>query len=316
MKICLAGEGGQAMSYMQALKDIEGVEVASLAGGIEADVAEFAAEWGIPHHSLDLAECLARPGIEAVLLTSPSQVHVAQAEQVLAASKHLMLEIPMALNLAQSEYLAELEAKSDATCMVAHTRRFSPMYQEVHRQIQAGELTPLHIMFQIYFFRRVNVNRFGKPRTWVDDLLWHHACHAIDLIYWMLGDGDMAAWGQVGPDHGELGIPMDISVGMRAQSGCLVTGALSFNNHGPIDVSTRIIGEETTLLINSSKSQMTDPEGKVIMEDAPGIAFVNQLSEFFSAIGDGRVPSTSFAECVPAMRLLDRIQRAIDRGNG
>ncbi len=315
VKICLAGEGGQGMTYMQTLEKMSGVEVVSLAGGLEKDTAEFAEQWNIPHHSLDLAECVDQPDVEAVILTSPSQVHVEQAELVLSKGKHLMLEIPMALDLAGSEQLVDLEKKCGLTCMVAHTRRYSPMYREIHRRLRAGELQLHHILFQTYFFRRVNINRFGKPRTWVDDLLWHHACHSVDLIYWLLDDPDMDAWGQTGPDHPELGIPMDITIGMRSdKAGCIVTGALSFNHHGPIDVSTKFIGEETTLTVNSSKSEMRDPEGELVMTDAPGEAFLNQCREFVAAIEAGRKPATSFADCLPAMKLLDRIQTAIDAG--
>ena len=52
MKVCLAGEGAQGMTYMQALQAVDGVEVAALAGGLEADTAAFAEQWNIPFWSL------------------------------------------------------------------------------------------------------------------------------------------------------------------------------------------------------------------------------------------------------------------------
>ena len=58
MKICLAGEGAMGVNHMKALSAIAGIEVMTLAGGIDTDAAKFAREWDIPHWSLDLASCL------------------------------------------------------------------------------------------------------------------------------------------------------------------------------------------------------------------------------------------------------------------
>ena len=120
----------------------------------------------------------------------------------------------------------------------------------------------------------------------------------------------MAAWGQVGPDHPTLGIPMDVTIGLRSQSGCLVTAAQSFNNHGPIQGMYRFIGEEDTFLF--AKGELTDHEGKEIPLPAGGGGVDDQDGEFFAAIGEGRKPLTSCSACLPVMATIDRIQRAID----
>ena len=106
---------------------------------------------------------------------------------------------------------------------------------EVFRDVVNGDIDDYSIKDPIkleevaaYFFRRRNVNRFGKPRTWPDDLLWHQACHMIDFIYWLFDEPDMQVWGQAGPNHPELDIPMDISIGMRSRQGCVVTAGMSF----------------------------------------------------------------------------------------
>ena len=83
MKICLAGEGAMGVNHMKALKTIEDVEVVSLAGGLAEDAKKFAEEWSIPHWSLNLEECLDQPGINAVILTTPSHMHPDQSEMAL-----------------------------------------------------------------------------------------------------------------------------------------------------------------------------------------------------------------------------------------
>ena len=309
MKICLAGEGAQGITHADALQIITGVEIVTLAGGIAADTEAFAAERGIPHWSLDLEECLARDGVEAVILTTPNQVHCQQTELALSMGKHVLIEIPMGISLAESRRIVELEEKTGLVCMVCHTQRYSNAFREVRRRVQAGELTLHHIVQQTYFFRRTNENRFGKKRTWVDDLLWHQACHMVDMCYWLLDDPALEAWGQAGPLHRDLGIPMDLTIGMRAQSGALVSAAQSFNNRGSIHSEYRFIGEEATLLSNGGT--LRDHEGNVIQLPTDG-GVADQDREFFAAIAEERQPLTSCRACLPTMEILDRIQRSID----
>ena len=249
MKVCVAGEGAQGLTHLQALRTFDDVEVVSLAGGIAADAETFAEQWNIPHWSLDFSTCISQPDIEAVILCSPNQVHCAQAIEAMEAGKHVLLEIPMGLNLDESRRVVEAEKRTGKVCMVCHTQRFSSVFREIKERIDRGEFTPLHIVQQTYFFRRKNENRFGKPRTWVDDLLWHQACHMVDMAHWLLGDLTAETWGQTGPLHPELNIPMDITIAMRSERGALVTSAQSFNHHGPIQGHYRLIGEETTLLV-------------------------------------------------------------------
>ena len=308
MKICLAGEGAQGTTHIEALQGISGVEVVTLAGGVEADTAAFARKWNIPHFSLDLVECLEQPNVEAVILTTPNQIHADQTELSLEMGKHVLVELPMGLTIEESRRVAAAEKKSGLVCMVCHTSRYSGAFREVRRRLRSSELDLHHIVQETFFFRRTNENRFGKPRTWTDELLWHQACHTIDMVYWLLEDPDIEVWGQAGPDHKQLGIPMDITIGMRSKSGVIVSAAMSFNNHGPIQSRWRFIGEQQTLL--ASWGQLTDHEGSEIKVDEGGVDVQN--AEFFDAIREGRQPLTSCSACLPVMEIIDRIQCILD----
>ena len=294
MRICLAGEGAQGISHADVLQDIEGVEIVTLAGGIAADAEAFAYERGIPHWSLDLEECLSRDGVEAVILTTPNQVHCAQTELALNMGKHVLVEIPMGISLAESQRIAALEERTGLVCMVCHTQRYNSAFREVYRQVQEGELTLHHIVQQTYFFRRRNENRFGKKRTWVDALLWHQACHMVDMCYWLLDDPDMEGWGQAGPLHAELGVPMDISIGMRTKDGKLVTSANSFNNYGPIYSEYRFSAEGEVDRSRRTGDRATGRWGdrragpRVLRIDKSGATAVDQLPGLSADDGDSR----------------------------
>jgi 2-hydroxy-4-carboxymuconate semialdehyde hemiacetal dehydrogenase len=271
-----------------------------------------AGEHGIPHWSLDLAESLDRPGVEAAILATPTPMHARQAIEVLRAGKHVLVEIPMADNLADAEELARVAGESGRTAMVCHTRRFNPSHQWVHNRIVAGELTLQHLVVETFFFRRENKNALGKPRSWTDHLLWHHACHTVDLFQYQTGEVADRVAALQGPMHPELGIAMDMSIGLAVPSGAVCTLALSFNNEGPLGTFFRYICDNGTYI--ARYDDLVDGTEQAI--DVSGVAISNdgielQDREFFSAIAEGREPNASVRQCLDAMRTLDRIEQAL-----
>jgi 2-hydroxy-4-carboxymuconate semialdehyde hemiacetal dehydrogenase len=308
MKICLAGTGAMGVIHMKALNKIAGLEVVSVNSRTQESGKAFAAEWGIPHYSTSLEESLDRPGVDAVILTTPSSMHADQTVMALGKGKHVQVEIPMSLNLRDAERMVEAARTSGKICMVTHTRRFSAPHREIRRRIQEGTFRLHHMVVETYFFRRENTNMHGQPRSWVDNLLWHHGCHSVDLAQWILGDAHFDVWGQKGPDHPTLGIPMDMTVGMKSQKGPLYSMAMSFNNKGPFGGFYRYIGEEETYKVY--RDSMTDSDGNEVPLDGPP-AFDRQDVEFTSAIREQRQPESSAQSCLPTMALLDRIEKAM-----
>lgn len=312
MKIVLAGEGAIARKHMAGLQRIDGVEVVSVAGGNPDDTAEFAKEFAIPHHTVDLAEALAQPDVDAAILTSPTQLHASQAIQAMEAGKHVLVEIPMADNLADSEAVVATQERTGLTAMVCHTRRFNPSHQWIHDRIVSGELTLQHLVVETFFFRRENKNALGKPRTWTDHLLWHHACHTVDLFGYQTGEAPSKVWAQEGPHHPELGIAMDMTVGMQTPGGALCTLALSFNNNGPLGTFFRYICDNGTYI--ARYDDLVDGYEEPV--DLSGVAVSNdgielQDREFVAAIREGREPNASVAQALPAMRTLHELEQTL-----
>jgi len=295
--------------HMKALQKIAGVEVVSVNSRTEESGKAFAAEWRIPYHSTNLEACIDRPGVDAVIVTTPSDLHADQAVLALSKAKHVQVEIPMSLNLPDAQRIVDAARRSGTICMITHTRRFSSPHREIRRRIQDGTFHLHHMVVETYFFRRENLNMHGAPRSWVDNLLWHHGCHSVDLAYWILDEPDFQVWGQKGPDHPALGIPMDMTVAMKSQKGPLFTMAMSFNNKGPFGGFYRYIGEEETFKVY--RDSMTDGDGKDVALD-PVAAFDRQDVEFTSAIREGREPESSATSCLPTMALLDSIDKAMN----
>src|SRR5579862_4062220 len=313
MKICVAGQGAFGIKHLEAIANIDGVEVVSLAGGSPAGTEEVAKRFGIPHWTTDLAQSLAQPGVEAAILTTPTHLHADQAEQCMRAGKHVMVEIPMADSLADSERLVRVQKETGVVAMAGHTRRFNPSHQWVHKRIKAGELKIQQMNVQTYFFRRTNMNAAGKPRSWTDHLLWHHACHTVDLFQYQTGELVSDCYAVQGPIHPELKIAMDMSIGLKVPSGAICTLSLSFNNKGPQGTFFRYICDNGTYvayyddLLDGEKNPIDLSKVAVSMD---GIEL--QDREFFAAIKEKREPNASVEQCYSAMQVLDKLEQILN----
>jgi 2-hydroxy-4-carboxymuconate semialdehyde hemiacetal dehydrogenase len=312
MKIVMAGQGAFGQKHLDAIKLIEGVEVVSLAGGRAETTEQVAAKYAIPHWTTDLGEALRQPGVEAVILATPTQMHARQAIQCLEAGKHVQVEIPMADNLADSEALVAAQKRAGLIAMAGHTRRFNPSHQWVRRRILAGDLNVLQMDVQTYFFRRTNMNALGQKRSWTDHLLWHHACHTVDLFAYQARDEITAARALEGPIHPELGIAMDMSIQMKTRRGALCTLSLSFNNDGPLGTFFRYICDNGTYIARyDDLFDGKDNKIDVSQVDVSMNGIELQDREFFAAIREKREPNASVAQVLPAMRTLDRLEKSL-----
>jgi 2-hydroxy-4-carboxymuconate semialdehyde hemiacetal dehydrogenase len=312
MRICVAGQGAFGIKHLEAIAKIDGVEVVSLAGGNPAGTEEVAKRFGIPHWTTNLAESLAQPGVEAAILTTPTQMHADQGEQCMRAGKHVMIEIPMADSLKDSERLVRVQKETGLIAMAGHTRRFNPSHQWIRKRILAGELRVLAMDVQTFFFRRTNMNAAGKPRSWTDHLLWHHACHTVDLFQYQTGETAHRASALEGPHHPDLKIAMDMSIQLKVPSGAVCTLALSFNNKGPLGTFFRYICDNGTYI--ARYDDLVDGEQQPIDLSKVDVSMNGielQDREFFAAIKEGREPNASVGQCLPAMQTLDRLEKSL-----
>ena len=113
----------------------------------------------------DLAETLKVPGLDAVILATPTQMHAAQAIQCLDAGKHVQVEIPLADSLKDAEAVVAAQKRTRPR---RHGRPYPPLQSEPSVRAQAilaGEFHIQQMDVQTYFFRRTNMNALGQPRS-------------------------------------------------------------------------------------------------------------------------------------------------------
>lgn len=308
MKIALAGGGAFGEKHLDGLKNIDGVEVTALVGRTLEPTRAMADKYGVGFATTDYDEMLARDDVDAVILATPTQMHAAQSIAAMDAGKHVEVEIPLADSWADCEAVMAKQKETGLVCMVGHTRRFNPSHQYVHNRIKAGDYNIQQMDVQTYFFRRKNINAKGQARSWTDHLLWHHAAHTVDLFAYQAGPIIQANAIQ-GPIHPELGIAMDMSIQLKAQSGAICTLSLSFNNDGPLGTFFRYIGDNETYiaryddLVNGKEEVIDVSKVDVSMN---GIEL--QDREFIAAIREGREPNSSVAQVLPCYKVLHDLE--------
>ncbi|ABM37335.1 Gfo/Idh/MocA family oxidoreductase [Polaromonas naphthalenivorans] len=313
IKVALAGAGAFGIKHLDGIQNIAGVEVVSLISRDLEKTREVAAKYGIGHVTTELADALALPEVDAVILCTPTQMHAEQTLACLRAGKHVQVEIPLADNLKGAEEVVALQQETGLVAMCGHTRRFNPSHQYVNQQITAGKFNILQMDVQTYFFRRTNTNALGQARSWTDHLLWHHAAHTVDLFAYQCNSPIVQANAVQGPIHPVLGIAMDMSIQLKAANGAICTLSLSFNNEGPLGTYFRYIGDTATYLARYD-DLFTGKEEQIevghVAVSMNGIEL--QDREFFAAIKEGREPNSSVAKVFACYQVLHQLEQQLN----
>jgi 2-hydroxy-4-carboxymuconate semialdehyde hemiacetal dehydrogenase len=312
MRVALAGAGAFGIKHLDALARIDGVEIAAVVSR-RLDQAEAVAEkYGAPLASTELDDVLGSPDVDAVILATPTQMHAQQAIDTMRAGKHVQVEIPLADSWSDAQAVAATQRDTGLVCMVGHTRRFNPSHQWIHQRIRAGELNVLQMDVQTYFFRRTNMNALGQPRSWTDNLLWHHAAHTVDLFAYQCGADVLEAHALAGPTNTDLGIPMDMSIQLKTSKGQICTLSLSFNNEGPLGTFFRYICDNGTYI--ARYDDLID--GRDVAVDLSHVdvsldGIELQDREFVAAIRENREPNASVHQVLKCYEVLDRLDQQI-----
>jgi 2-hydroxy-4-carboxymuconate semialdehyde hemiacetal dehydrogenase len=319
LKVAILGYGAIAREHALSLRRIGqgsldlNLNLSGVMGRLQAPTRAFADEFGATLATTDLDELLADPGIEAVIVCSPTDRHAEQTERVLRAGKHALCEIPLATSLAETDNLIDLAERLGLRLMVCHTQRYTAPLIEARRIIASGEVRPRAVVSRYLLDKRENISWTGRRRSWTDNLLWHHGCHAVDAALWLLGEEASDVNAIAASPDARLGIPMDLGILLRTTGEQVVTVAMSYRAMPPIH-DYIVIADETTLVY--AKDELRDHERVLVPAEDYGSydasALDRQNTEFFRSIMTGNEPVSSARLVRPAMAALQAAQDELD----
>lgn len=319
LNVCVVGYGMMGVWHTEALLDPAmrdaGAVLHTLVGRREEPARAFAERHGYRRWTTSLDEALADPEIDVVVLATPSEQHEAQAIRCLEAGKHTLIEIPIALSLAGAERVVAAGERAGVVYGLSHPMRFRREREALRARVRAGEETIRHIAGRFFIKRLKNVGATGYERSWIDNILWHHFCHFVDLgLFLFDGAPIRRVESSLGPLHPLTGIPMEctVLVETEAEQTLLV--------HGSYQATWRlydklIVTDRETYLYDTLAGTLRTAEGTVAIEAEQDNAR-RIVHDFMDAVRAGRPPLASGPSVLPAMRVLQSVQDAWDARHG
>ena len=215
LNVTLLGYGSIARSHAQAVRALQRPTPQpptgphGVMGRLPEPTAEFAREFGVPRATTDLDELLADPAMDAVIVCSPSEVHAGRRAGAARGQARAVRDPACALAREAIGWTSRrgrppVDGLPHAALLPAADRGSAD--DRVGRTPPARDRLALHV-------RAARERQLdGRRRSWTDNLLWHHGCHAVDAALWLLGAAEVEVAAEVALPGGELGIPMDLSI--------------------------------------------------------------------------------------------------------
>lgn len=293
----VVGTGLVANAHLAALRSHSGAHVRGLVDINAGRASAAALANGGVDWTTDLGQALAWPGSDAVIVCTPSDSHAPIARQVLTAGKHLLMEKPLTLTVADATELVSGFAEAELVLAAAHTHRAYDYSRAVKQVIDSGEIgSPQVIRLAI-----LGGWIWGDWRAWVMDPArsgghpLHNGVHLLDTVTWWMGERPVSVYarGQRQTQH-NIGIDDHLEMTLGFSGGRFAICEMS-RAHRPAATAIRelsVIGSAGTL------AQASGADGaKVVLESgSSGIAplatdgFAGQLTGWVAAINGSGAP--------------------------
>ena len=147
MSLCrfgIIGAGNIAARFCDAVKNVEGAEVAAVASTSAARASDFAARCNIPAFYASYEAMLQRADIDAVYIATTHNFHKENILLALSHGKHVLCEKPMVLTRADAEEVFREAAARGLFLMEAMWSCFLPAYQKAKEWVESGRIGTVH----------------------------------------------------------------------------------------------------------------------------------------------------------------------------
>jgi predicted dehydrogenase len=241
MRLAVVGLGFMGGVHLKALASVPEVELAAV-------VSARTPELSVKHYKR-LEEVLEDPQIDAVDLCLPTDMHEDATISALRAGKHVLVEKPMALDVASCHRMIAEAERAQRILMVAHVLRFFPAYEALQQAVDGKELGPIRLAS----FRR----RCAQPgwSSWITDKSrsggggFDLLIHDVDMVLRLFGEP--AAISAVGFEDASAGVDV-ISARLFYESFTAeISGGWMGPGSFPFSMEFTVLGDKGVLEYNS-----------------------------------------------------------------
>lgn len=296
-------------------------ELGALAAVVDENPAaaqEAAAKHGV--RALTLAEALADTGMDGISIASPAALHAEHVTRALDAGKHVFVEKPLALDIADAERLCALAQSRGRTLMVGHLLQYHPAFAALRSMHRAGEFGALRYVYS----NRLSLGKFRSE----ENVLWSFAPHDISMILSLVGEEPTSVTAQ-GSTAFLPGIADIATAQMHFASGGSAHVLVSWM-HPFKEQRLVLIGEKAAAVFEDSEPKWerklaiyrhrfdlsgpvplphkADAEYPVVAQSEP---LRNECGHFVDCIDNGTGPLTDGAEGLRVLRVLQAAESAL-----
>lgn len=190
LTIGIVGSGAISAQHLEAISAIAGARLGGVVSASAERAQSVADRWGVPW-TTELDELLARPEIDAVSIMTPSGLHASQALAAIRHGKHVLIEKPISLSVADADAVIDEGHRRGVTVATVSQRRFEPVMQALQVAVATSALGTVALVLADGIYHR--------PQSYYDSSAWrgtialdggvlmNQAIHMIDLVRWFGG---------------------------------------------------------------------------------------------------------------------------------
>jgi predicted dehydrogenase len=316
VRVGLVGSGFITAIHAEALRRVPDVAVVAVASPTAGHAERFAAAWAIPSHFTDRRALYDRPDVDLVVFGLPNDHHCEAVIQAAQAGKHVVVEKPMALSLAECDQMIAACDRANVMLGYAEELCFAPKYVRLKALVDEGALGRIHLVKQSEKHDGPHAGWFYDTRRSGGGVTMDMGCHAVEFFRWMLGrHGQKAritgAYARMGTYvHGDKTDGDDEAVlVLDFEDGAVGLAEESWTKPGGMDDRAEVFGSAgqayadllhgNALRAYSSagygyaveKAGSTRGWSFPVFEELWNYGFVQEMEHFVTCVREGRAPS-------------------------
>lgn len=217
VRVAVIGAGNWGRNHVRTLLALPEAELVAVCDTDEVCRKELQGQFPSVNVTGSLADAVA--SAEAVVVATPGPSHSALAIEMIDAGKVVLIEKPLALNVADAEAIVSASKKTGVPALVGHLLLFHPAVERLKELINTGELgDPLYLYSQ-----RVNLGQIRPD----ENALWSFGPHDVSVALELLGEEPIAVTAQ-GKSYLQEGIEDVVFMVMEFASGVIMNVQLSW----------------------------------------------------------------------------------------
>ncbi|HET7169429.1 MAG TPA: Gfo/Idh/MocA family oxidoreductase [Candidatus Limnocylindrales bacterium] len=338
IRIGLVGAGAISTQHLEAIAALDGLELAGVVSSSEERARAVGEAHGVPW-STRLEDLLDRPDVDAVTIATPSGLHPSQALAALRSGKHVIVEKPIALSVADAQAVVTTGRKRGLVVATISQRRFESAVRTLKAAVDANALGRRSLIIAEGLYHRPQAYYDSAPWRGTRELdggvLMNQAIHMVDLVRWIGGSVRSVA-----AHVATLGHTMEAedtaAVSLRFADGALGTIVATTCASPEFPAELRVYGDRGHVRLVGDDAVEWDVPGMAVptpdvIDVRPETSgtqtwgtnaqgYLRQYGDFVDAVRTGRPPLVTgddgrdAVEIITAAYAADRTGRAVELG--